>query len=1072
MKDFLESCVERYCELAKTARGDLKPAATPFHDLRIARPVEENEPTGRLQPIASKVLMKILFAARMARWDLLRATQSLASRVTKWSKDCDAGLHRLVCYINSSLEVRLSGFVGDPIDQCQLWLFSDSDFAGEFDNKSTTGCALFLVGPNTYFPLNSFSKKQTSVTMSSTESEVVAANQSIRAQGLPSLSLWSYLWNIDAASRKARPRDDKGSKDVVARIDPELDDIRYGDNPEGRSVANINGLNVQLPKKFACRVMEDNQASITLMLSGEAGNIRYTDRTQRVSFSWLKQQFERGLFKLLNVDTTEQVADVFTKPFTDRGKWRHALKLIAHTGDLALGKTATGNRKPESGAKDPPKVDEPPAKPSVPALEHPETIAEDLLSRKEFSYKALEKLARSLMCEKQVKTRSIMSMDKSAKYLVFGSWVHGGMHGVTDRTLRFPKAVTYLTSFVKHIAPKHEFTSVVINYNSQAKPHLDANNALDSQNLVVGFGGYNQGGLWVESDSRPDVTLEDKQGKKFQGYVTSVKHKPIFFSPKQRHATMDWEGERFSLTAYTTRHLEKNSEQYLKRLQQRGFVIPKANRKVLAATSDFDRVMVEFCCAADSYLGDTSRKACSRCRVIRVTKETDATKTDVLEQLAREVSEACHPRDEGGISAKPLLIFASLPCTGGCSWAHVNLNSTESAKNKVMEQRKLFKKLFKNLKKFIDDLKSLKPHVMFELPKSCIYWKWPVVRSFVKQFQLEFHHVDGCSIGIKDANGQPLKKTWRIASSVPGSESLDKFTCSHDHEHGVARGQALKKAERYTHKLTDAIHHTWAAATRTDHPPQRVVAVATGNRQAMAASSAQVLPRDDLKEYWYELAMWGGMASERVAAPEEKVYHDQTWQLYCVLPPQVSTPDSYNNADPSLARPVKTIMNLSDEGLKRLLPVPARTKSLILVSDSTTAYVKWGNKREKKDPLYSDMAEDLASISQGYETVKYSMVWGKTMLHVSKEVVKLFEALRKERPDDRIDILIVRSGNELTGRRGCIPGAEWGGLFPTGAVDSTFETVAAGVCQAADRVATLTGKPGCGDYDYLLHTFS
>ena len=103
--------------------------------------------------------MKILFAARVARWDLLRATQSLASRVTKWSCDCDTGLHRLVAYINSTLHITMSGFIGDSINDCQLWLICDSDFAGEFDAKSTTGCALFLVGPNTYYPLNAFSKK-------------------------------------------------------------------------------------------------------------------------------------------------------------------------------------------------------------------------------------------------------------------------------------------------------------------------------------------------------------------------------------------------------------------------------------------------------------------------------------------------------------------------------------------------------------------------------------------------------------------------------------------------------------------------------------------------------------------------------------------------------------------------------------------------------------------------------------------------------------------------------------------------------------------------------------------------
>ena len=88
--------------------------------------------------------MKILFAARMARWDLLRATQSLASRVTKWSRDCDVALHRPVSYINSSLDIRMQGFIGDGIGDGKLWLFCDADWAGEYDSKSAPGCALYL----------------------------------------------------------------------------------------------------------------------------------------------------------------------------------------------------------------------------------------------------------------------------------------------------------------------------------------------------------------------------------------------------------------------------------------------------------------------------------------------------------------------------------------------------------------------------------------------------------------------------------------------------------------------------------------------------------------------------------------------------------------------------------------------------------------------------------------------------------------------------------------------------------------------------------------------------------------
>ena len=140
MKPFLQSCIDRYVALAGRDAKPLKIVSTPFHEERIARPVQdEKETKGVLAPIAARVLMKILFAARMARYDLLRAVQGLAARVTKWSQDCDKALYRLICYIHSTLDLKLQSFIGDKITECKLWCFADADHAGEFDNRSTSG---------------------------------------------------------------------------------------------------------------------------------------------------------------------------------------------------------------------------------------------------------------------------------------------------------------------------------------------------------------------------------------------------------------------------------------------------------------------------------------------------------------------------------------------------------------------------------------------------------------------------------------------------------------------------------------------------------------------------------------------------------------------------------------------------------------------------------------------------------------------------------------------------------------------------------------------------------------------
>ena len=57
--------------------------------------------------------MKILYAARVGRYDLLRPICWLATKVTKWSKTCDIALHKLISYINCSLDVANYGWIGD-----------------------------------------------------------------------------------------------------------------------------------------------------------------------------------------------------------------------------------------------------------------------------------------------------------------------------------------------------------------------------------------------------------------------------------------------------------------------------------------------------------------------------------------------------------------------------------------------------------------------------------------------------------------------------------------------------------------------------------------------------------------------------------------------------------------------------------------------------------------------------------------------------------------------------------------------------------------------------------------------
>ena len=122
--------------------------------------------------------------------ELVQNFQFLASRVTKWSVACDIALHRLICYIHSTADLVLSGYVGDSRNALLLALYADADWAGErVDYKSTSGAISFLGGPTTKFPLGAECAKQTITSFSAPESELVAANLAVRMLGIPFLGV-------------------------------------------------------------------------------------------------------------------------------------------------------------------------------------------------------------------------------------------------------------------------------------------------------------------------------------------------------------------------------------------------------------------------------------------------------------------------------------------------------------------------------------------------------------------------------------------------------------------------------------------------------------------------------------------------------------------------------------------------------------------------------------------------------------------------------------------------------------------------------------------------------------------
>ena len=83
--------------------------------------------------------------------------------------------------------------MGNTAKQCRLGLFQDSDVAGDLeDSKSTSGGTLCVFGSHTFVPIRLECKKQTSVSHSSTEAEIISLDAGLRMDGIPALDLWEF----------------------------------------------------------------------------------------------------------------------------------------------------------------------------------------------------------------------------------------------------------------------------------------------------------------------------------------------------------------------------------------------------------------------------------------------------------------------------------------------------------------------------------------------------------------------------------------------------------------------------------------------------------------------------------------------------------------------------------------------------------------------------------------------------------------------------------------------------------------------------------------------------------------
>ena len=236
--------------------------------------------------------------------------------------------------------------MGNTAKQCRLGLFQDSDFARDLEcSKSTSGGTLCVLGSHTFVPISWMFKKQTSVSHSSTESEIISLDAGLRLDGIPALNLWDLIVLVLG---KTSQNHDRMVKLVVCR---DKNHVRHQSRGGINVLDNVDFVpsNVRFSHQEALLyVFEDIEAVIKMNFMRRSLTMRHVSRTHRVALDWL---FDQINLQIQHIETKNQLADTLTKGNFTRDEWIHLLCLlnISHFISVECSEVMSKRTQKESG---------------------------------------------------------------------------------------------------------------------------------------------------------------------------------------------------------------------------------------------------------------------------------------------------------------------------------------------------------------------------------------------------------------------------------------------------------------------------------------------------------------------------------------------------------------------------------------------------------------------------------------------------------------------------------------------------------------------------------------------------
>ena len=250
---YLESVLDRF------GMANCKPISTPLETTCHKRTEEEE---GFDKNLYQQAIGCLTYISTATRPDISAAVSILSSYMSNPSKQHWNGVKRLLRYIKGTLNFGLKFTTSENDDENgdELYGYSDANWAGDVDSRRSTSGYVFKVANST---VRWCSKKQASVTKSTTEAEYVALSQATQE------AIWMRRLLSDIGCKSEEPT----------------------------------------------TMYEDNQGAIEI-----SKNARFHNRTKHIDvrFHFVREKVLSNEVKVIYCPTEHMLADIMTKGLTKK----------------------------------------------------------------------------------------------------------------------------------------------------------------------------------------------------------------------------------------------------------------------------------------------------------------------------------------------------------------------------------------------------------------------------------------------------------------------------------------------------------------------------------------------------------------------------------------------------------------------------------------------------------------------------------------------------------------------------------------------------------------------------------